>query len=910
MLQAGTRLGPYAVVSALGSGGMGEVYRAEDTRLQRPVALKVLSSRLELSSDAIKRFEREARAAASLNHPNICTIYDVGTDPPFIAMELLEGETLQQRLSRGPLDVMAAVDITLGLVDALDAAHGRGLLHRDIKPANIFLTERGPKLLDFGVAKALPSPRLASAVVATHEATRASDSMLTGEGTAVGTVAYMSPEQLRGRAVDARSDLFSLGLVMYEMLTGRPAFTGETSAVIAAAILEAEPVLPRQIREDVPARVEEVILKTLEKDVADRTQTAAELRADLRRFKREFESGSRVGRDSGQSRPAVATAPVSRDRPSGVAAPWTDRRRAIVFGAAALAVALVGLAFVFWPRLTSLRETPSSPLLQGLQVSQVTVSGDAWRPVLSPDGKYVVYVRRDHVEGSLRLRQLGTDSDVEVVAPQPGLVLQAATVTPDGQFIDFVRGKADAQTLWRVPFLGGSPRRLIDDVNSPVGWSPDGRHLAFVRGGFSGTSVLVVADADGTNERTLVTRTLPAQFLAFGSRATPSGQGAAIRPAWSPDGRTIALIGMTPVERVARREVIFVDVASGTERAVPMRDNGGADGIEWLDSNHLVLSHIGPGEVVSQLWVLSYPSGTWSRLTNDLSNYAAFGLSADRRSMAAARWDYQVAISVLEGESREPSDMVPPGPFVGEDISWAGDRLLGAVLSPADYSPAVWALRPGSSPQELIGNAYSPAATPDGQTIVFSRVQNGRRGIWRANGDGRSALEVGTSAAQRVNVTADGKLAVYLSLEGGVQSVWTQPLDGGEPTQVAKVYAFQPVPSPDGTSVAFVSLDEQKRSIVSVCALSNCSSRQNFPVARRPAALQWTPDGRGLAYAIRSNIWVQRLDGSAPYQLTHFPEDVRTIEDFEWSADHKRLAFSRSRTMWDIVMFRGSAPAE
>ena len=288
VLQPGARLGPYSVVSVIGSGGMGEVYRAQDTRLRRVVAIKTLSQRLESSAQAIERFEREARAAASLNHPNICTIYDVGTDPPFIAMELLEGETLQRRLARGPMDVMAVVEVTLALVDALDAAHGQGILHRDIKPANIFLTERGPKILDFGLAKAVPTANVPDG---TAKLTRPLESLLTDEGTAVGTVAYMSPEQLRGQPLDARSDLFSLGLVVYEMVTGRPAFGGETSAVIAAAILQEMPVLPRHIREDVPPRLEDIILKTLEKDPRDRTQTAAELRADLRRFKRELESG-------------------------------------------------------------------------------------------------------------------------------------------------------------------------------------------------------------------------------------------------------------------------------------------------------------------------------------------------------------------------------------------------------------------------------------------------------------------------------------------------------------------------------------------------------------------------------------------------------------------------------------------
>jgi Tol biopolymer transport system component len=290
-----------------------------------------------------------------------------------------------------------------------------------------------------------------------------------------------------------------------------------------------------------------------------------------------------------------------------------------------------------------------------------------------------------------------------------------------------------------------------------------------------------------------------------------------------------------------------------------------------------------------------------------LSNYASFSVSADRRSIAVARWDLRIGISVLEGASAEPYDIVPAGPFVGEDLAWAGDTLLYAVLSPADNRPAIRALRRGeSAAEELIDNAYSPAATPDGQTIVFSRVENGRRGIWRVDRDGRGAVEVGVSAASRVNVTRDGKQAVFLSLERGAQAVWTAPLDGGTPVQVTNVFAFQPVPSPDGGSVAFVSLDEQKRPVIAICGLPNCPSKRTLPIPRRPAALQWTPSGRGLAYATLSNIWIQPLDNGPPYQLTHFPEDDRQIEDFEWSPDGKRLAFSRSRRTWDIVLFRGA----
>ena len=906
VLQPGTRLGPYTVVSALGSGGMGEVYRAQDTRLHRVVAIKTLSDRLVSDVQAIERFEREGRAAASLNHPNICTIYDVGTQPPFIAMELLEGETLQQRLTRGPLDVPAVVDVTLALVDALDAAHAKGILHRDIKPANIFLTERGPKILDFGLAKAVAT---AATPDATDKVTRPHESLITDEGVVVGTVAYMSPEQLRGKPLDRRSDLFSLGLVVYEMVTGRPAFAGETNAVVAAAILQEMPVRPRHIRDDVPARLEDLILKTMEKDPRDRTQTSAELRADLRRFKRELESGNIAAPEPVQGTRGSAAPGLQVDRARsgdthGAQEVPRGHRRALAVGAAALALTMAGLGFLLWPRDSAPTGAASNRLLQNLQISQVTVTGNAWRPALSPDGKYVVYVRRDELATSLRMRQLGTDRDVEIVAAATGLPIQAAMVTPDGSFVDFARGKADAPTLWRVPFLGGSAKRLIDNVDSPIGWSPDGERFAFVRAGFEGSSALLVADADGTNERTVATRKLPAQFLSFGSRGTPS-RGAGMHPAWSPDGKTVALIGFEPVAGVVTRQAVFVDVASGAERSIPLRDEAAADGIEWVDAGHLIVSVEGRNDAVAQLWVLSYPEGDWSRLTNDLSNYASFGVSADRQSMAVARWDHQVAISVLEGASSEPFDMVPPAPFVGVDVAWAGDRLLYALLSPVDNRPAVWALRRGeSNPAELIGNAYSPSGAANGQTIVFARVEDGRRGIWHADGEGRRAVELGMANSGRTSLTPDGKHVLYLSSESGTQAAWIRPLDGGTPKQLANVYAFEPVPSPDGKSVAFVSVSEKNQPVISICALSDCSSRRTIPVTR-PTALQWTPDGRGLAYSILSNIWVQMLDGGAPSQLTHFPEDDRRIEDFEWSLDGKWLAFSRSKTTWDIVLFRG-----
>jgi eukaryotic-like serine/threonine-protein kinase len=323
VLSAGDRLGPYKILSALGGGGMGEVYRAHDERLDRDVAVKVLASHLAGSPQARDRFEREARAVAALQHPNICTMFDVGQSDDghaFLVMELLRGETLHQRAARGPLDVVGLIDLGIALVDALDAAHTAGIIHRDIKPANVLLTDRGPKILDFGLAKSVapPAPSSTQATMANPNVTEA--------GTTVGTVAYMSPEQLRGEGLDASTDLFSFGLVLYEMATGRPAFSGATSAVIAAAILHGEAPRPRAIRPELPERLEEIILKTIEKDRRLRYRHAGDIRSDLERLKR----------DSGSPRVEA----IARDRPR------VARRRIVVLATTAVLAALAVWSYV------------------------------------------------------------------------------------------------------------------------------------------------------------------------------------------------------------------------------------------------------------------------------------------------------------------------------------------------------------------------------------------------------------------------------------------------------------------------------------------------------------------------------------------------------------------------------------
>ena len=333
-LASGARLGPYEIVSPLGVGGMGEVYRAKDTRLERVVAIKVLPDGVTASAQRLERFQREARAASALNHPHICTIYDVGTDPPFIAMELLEGETLQQRLRLGPIEIPVLVDIAFAVADALDAAHSTGIVHRDIKPANIFLTPRGPKLLDFGLAKATSGP---AAIGVSDEATRSAEALLTDPGNTLGTVSYMSPEQVRATPLDARTDLFSFGVVLYEMATGTRPFREESTGAIFDSILNRAPVPPVRLNPDVPAELERLIDKCLEKDRNLRYQHASDIRTDLQRLKRDTDSD----RVASKAEPAVTT---------------VTRWKMIVPAAAAL-LALSIAGYFFFHRTPTLTDT-------------------------------------------------------------------------------------------------------------------------------------------------------------------------------------------------------------------------------------------------------------------------------------------------------------------------------------------------------------------------------------------------------------------------------------------------------------------------------------------------------------------------------------------------------------------------
>jgi Tol biopolymer transport system component len=865
---------------------MGVVYRARDPRLRRDIAIKVLSSDLSTDSDRLARFEQEAQAAAALNHPNIVVIHSVeqAGDMRFLTMELVEGKTLAEVIPKDGLPLDRILRLGIQIADAVSTAHQLAIVHRDLKPTNVMVTSDGRvKVLDFGLAKLKEDPPVPTALTALPMQPQ------TAHGVIVGTVAYMSPEQAEGKVLDCRSDLFSMGIILHEMSTGERPFKGETSLSTLTSILRDSPHPVTELNANLPRELARIVRHALVKDPDQRYQTAKDLRNDLQELKQDIDSGAVVA-NLGSPVEAPFGSRTTRLR---------NRRRAYLALTVALGLALGLVALVVASRGWRAQSAQRASL-DRLQIRQLTSSGNALWPAVSPDGKYVAYIQRDGNDYSLWIRQTTTASNIQILPPQPGVVLLGATVTFDAAFVDFVRAQTagGSSELWRVPFLGGTPKRLIDNVDSLVEWSPDGQRITFLRSNPSDhTSHLVVADADGSDERVLARREGTAGFFGLSIMGRPSA-----RPAWAPGGRTIAISAYDLKPGAVVDRIVFVDEATRSETALPGRAWGG---LAWLDGASLVLSRsvIGPGP--GQLSLLSYPDGKPSRLTNDLNSYDGISLTSDRSALVTTRTERRVGVWVGDAAANSGTDMIPPAAVeasgFGQGIAWAGDRLLytgsgGAIMS----------VIPGrGSAEEIVSSGLSPAATSDGRTIVYGGF--GPVGLWRADADGRHARQLLGELAVSPVVTRDDRQLIFVSLRSGVQSPWMMSIEGGTPTQVANVFAGPLDLSPDGRSMAFESPDDQNRTTIVVCELPACTSRRSLMPPAADAVVRWTPDGRGVAYidaATQSNLWVQPLDGTSPRQFTHFA-DRRTIADFAWSRDGKRLAISRSMVTNDIVLFKG-----
>ena len=952
----GLTISHYKIVEKLGGGGMGVVYRAEDVKLKRQVALKFLPDAVAKDRVTLERFEREAQAASALNHPNICTIYDIDDsgDVPFIAMELLRGSTLKHRIAGGPLPLDLILETGIQVADALEAAHAEGIIHRDIKPANIFITDRGQaKVLDFGLAKQVGTTKNIGETVTAGPGLLESDPNLTSPGTSLGTVAFMSPEQVRGEKLDARTDLFSFGLVLYEMSTGRQAFAGATSGVIFAAILEREPVPATRLNPELPAKLDEIIGKALEKDPKLRYQHAGDMRADLQRLKRDTDSGrsgraalasnltaaesasgafpsaaganasmSSASANSVANMSAASVASTAAGPGSGSSAVVAAAKQNKFSAAAVLLIALAVIAAAVFGIYTLMNRN-SAPPFQDFSIDSLTNSGKIQSAAISPDAKYVLTVVNDKGQSSLWLHHIATKSDTQVIPPSDEN-FAAIRFSPDGNYIYFRKADTKVQdvfTLYRAPVLGGTPQPVGHDIDRGPTFSPDGKQIAYIRENDPevGKYHVFTAGADGSGEKSISVgpTARDPQYLS-----------------WNPDGENITE-GFLSADGVVT-VLDQINVASGkisplaTYKQIPLF------AVAWLpDARGLLALYRGPrnGFTTEQIGFVPARGGSdvVREISKDTNNYASLSVSADSRDVVSVQAKIFNALYVVpaSGTGKDlPAPVLDPDK-TGNIFTWAGND---AFYMPID-AKTVRVSRDGKQTQLLNSGAVNDIeACPDGHTLVFAWIGGGGKtgvNLWRVDADGSNLTRLTSEGRQEAaNCSPDSKWAYYRS--AGDEQLFRISLAGGDPQPIPGTTIphgivasnFQGV-SPDNKTIAFLSTVElpgtnltnvQKIVLVALDAGPNPQIRQLDPNEHIAAGPHFTPDGKSVVYAIRvngvDNLWQQPIDGSGPgHQLTTFTKE-EAIQAWSFSPDGKSLGMIRTRAESDAVLLHDNAPAK
>jgi serine/threonine protein kinase/Tol biopolymer transport system component len=895
-LSVGQFLGHYKILDLLGTGGMGEVYLAEDARLGRNIALKLLPIDFTTDELRVRRFQREARAASALNHPNIITIHEIGDfeDRHFIATEFIEGKTLRQLIRRKKLSLSKALDIAIQAASALAAAHEVGVVHRDIKPENIMLRPDGyVKILDFGLAQLNSQQSLA-----TDTETPTAEKLDTAPGLLMGTVNYMSPEQTRGVKLDSRTDIFSFGVVIYETIAGRPPFEGETTSDLIAAILKVEPPPLTQYIPDAPAELQRIIGKALRKDREERYQTIKDVLVDLKSLNKELEQSGATTR----STDGVETAFDTGDRPlvsTGAAGIRTASSARYLVSelsprklgvAATLAVLIVVGGAVASALLGVFSHKSSRALYLNTKLTRVTNTGKSHGAAISPDGNYVAYLTDDT---GLWISQVTSGSKV-LIGQLTKSLEQGLTFSPDGNYLYYASYEESdiTSTLYRIPTLGGPAQKVISGVDSKVSLSSDGKRLAFVRNYPSETAV-IVANVDGTEEQKLAVRQDPDFFWSV---------------AWSPDGTRLACAGMRRGSQGLDAKVIEVELGSGAQRELTANGWSWIHQVAWLHdgSGILMLASDKQGSTI-QLWLLSYSTGEGRRITTDLNNYLEFNLTADSSALVMTQ-SVQVMNLWITSNGVAQAKQITSG-FDRRDgmygVSWTPDGRIVYSSSQSGLQE-IWSMEPDGGNQRQLtvesGQRNSLSVSPDGRYIVYVSDRAGYMNVWRVNIDGSNPIQLTHGTGELGPYCSnDNKWVFYHVPDSGKRITWKLPIDGGDPVQVTNAPPEMLGFSPDGRLMAFVQSEDQTKKRIGILPSHGGELIKFLDLPASTWRIQWGPDGSTLTYVDQDNgdIWNQPVDGGHPRQLTDFKGGIAF---YAWSRDGNQLAVARRQGSSDVVL--------
>ena len=909
--EPGQKVGRYTILCPLGSGGMGQIYLAHDAQLGRKIALKLISREFASDERRVLRFEQEARAASALNHPNVCVIHETGVtenNRHFIAMEYIQGITLRERLTHDAISPLEAIQVARQIADALAAAHAARIVHRDIKPENIMLRPDGyAKVLDFGLAKLtevlMPEPSMVGRPV--HHL---STSVRTESGTLMGTVKYMSPEQLREIELDERTDIWSLGVVLYEMLTRTTPFESRNPNGTIGLIVGPQPPalsLPDQL----PVRFREIVEKALAKDRNDRYQTVTKLAADLHALQRELERET----DSAAVQPPNVWYPVpltdqkTRSLTTGSAIFTRLKTQAIhtadlffteirmhktasIFAGATVVLALV----LSMPGLIQ-RLSGSSPKTTNIQMTLLSNSGTAVWSAVSPDGKVVAHA--EEYDGKQRLMltsprgQFGASE--AVVADDVRYV--GLTFSPDSRFLYFTGEDKDGlRSVYRMQIHGRAAVKVKEHVDSPISFSPSGEQFAFVRRDHALKEYqLIVCNVSGANESIIARRKDGQTFSIYGL-------------AWSPDGSTI----VCPAghwNQGYHMDLLGFDVNGESPKLISEQSWFSVYQVAWEDDmSSLVISARERETTPHQLWRITYPGGEVQKITTDLNEYLGVSLAGDQ--IVTVRQDRSWRLWVAEVADFNKAKSTAPGTGVGYGVTWtAGGNIIYSSMI-QDHLNLSRIAPDGSNYLQLtsLGENYNPASSPDGRFVVFSSKQGNGFNIWSINADSGSDPKQLTFSDGNFYpaVSPDNQWVAYDTLTGMKASVWKVPMEGGTPVKVADGYRM-PAFSPDNRWIA-VRYDEigSGSGDLVIYPATGGEPVRNIKIPRLEWQRVYWLDNHTFSFIKSvdgsSNIWSYDLDTNLEKQLTDFRGEQ--IFSYAWSRDFKQLAAQRGGKISNVTM--------